>query len=217
VYEKNQVGYKGEFFADYLSERGNDEVKNESLKLEGYSKSLLYQMEKWLSIVTPGIIIETENSPEVGAVRVLYGTTTGALVEKLNPLNVGFGLSYTAPIILALLKTRPGDLVILENPEAHLHPKGQRMIGEMIAKAAEGGAQIIVETHSDHLLNGIRLAVRKGSMDSQLIRINYFLTQSQGKGLMHTKVSPVILEDGSLSAWPDGFFDEWDKAIMELF
>ncbi|WP_180834594.1 AAA family ATPase, partial [Vibrio parahaemolyticus] len=64
------------------------------------------------------------------------------------------------PIVLALLVTKPGGLVIIENPEAHLHPKGQSYLGRLIQRTAEAGVQVIIETHSDHLLNGIRVAAR---------------------------------------------------------
>jgi predicted ATPase len=137
--------------------------------------------------------------------------------ESYSPLNVGFGLSYTAPIILALLTAKRGDMVILENPEAHLHPMGQRKMGELMAKAAMDGIQVVVETHSDHLLNGIRLAVKKGELDKDIVRLNYFFAEKTDGQYKHTKSSPEILEDGRLSSWPKGFFDEWDNALMELF
>jgi predicted ATPase len=219
VYEKNQIGYKGEFFADYLAERGKtDKVENHNVLCDGHDDLLIYQMGAWLSVISHGIVgLDTAPYPEAGLVQVGYKTNINRTSETHTPLNVGFGLSYTAPVILALLKAKAGDLVILENPEAHLHPKGQRKIGELIAKAAAGGVQILVETHSDHLLNGIRLAVRRKDLEREYVRLNYFYTEKMNKELVHTKASPTILEDGSLSDWPEGFFDEWDKAIMELF
>lgn len=137
-------------------------------------------------------------------------------------MNVGFGISYVAPVIVSLLKAKSGDLVIIENPEAHLHPRGQRKMGELIAKAASGGAQIILETHSDHILNGIRLSVKNRTISTNDVRLNYFFQRLDsnlilGERVIHEKCSPVILDDGSLSDWPDGFFDEWDKALDELF
>ncbi|MEG1094995.1 MAG: DUF3696 domain-containing protein [Lactococcus sp.] len=90
-------------------------------------------------------------------------------------------------------------------------------MGELIAKACAGGVQIIVETHSDHLLNGIRLAVKRKDIDRSLIRLNYFYRYFEANKIVHTKSSPTILDNGGLSDWPEGFFDEWDKAIDELF
>lgn len=211
VIDNNQVGYKGELFADYVSERGlSDKVENYNvLHKKASSPFLIYQTEAWLSEISPGININTKEYTEAGLV--------GVEINGFNPLNVGFGLSYVVPIIVSLLKAKEGELVILENPEAHLHPKGQRKMGELIAKACAGGVQVILETHSDHLLNGIRLAVKQEVINRNLIRLNYFYQTVENNRLIHTKCSPAILDDGSLSDWPDGFFDEWEKAIDELF
>ena len=214
VMEKNDVGRSGEFFADYLVERGlKDKVTNPYILKPGISDVLIYQIEAWLSEVSPGVRLYVEKYNDAGIVNMKYGVSA----ETFSPINVGFGISYVAPIVLSLLKAQKDDLVILENPEAHLHPKGQRKMGELISLAAAGGAQIIVETHSDHLLNGIRLSVKKHIISKNDARLNYFFQNvSDGSRVIHQKMSPAILEDGRLSSWPEGFFDEWDKALAEL-
>ena len=215
VYEKKQIGSRGELFVDYLAELGlTQKVENKYvLHPEVKSDYLLYQMEGWLSEISPGLNLDTQKFKEAGIVGLAYGVAS----EKYTPINVGFGISYVAPIILSLLKAKKGDVLIIENPEAHLHPRGQRKIGELIALSAQGGVQVIVETHSDHLLNGIRLAVKNDKIDSSSVRLNYFyLEQNEAGKIIHTKKSPAILKDGRLSDWPEGFFDEWDKALDEL-
>ena len=147
-----------------------------------------------------------------------YLTSNSLGEESTNALNMGFGVSYSLPIVVALLSAREGDILVLENPEAHLHPRGQRKIGELVALAAANGVQIFMETHSDHVLNGIRLSVRNKKILSDKVKINYFYEYLSEEGIQkHEKTSPEIFEDGSLSNWPEGFFDEWDKAIDELF
>jgi len=81
---------------------------------------------------------------------------------NIGQLMSGFGLSYTLPVITALLVGTliPNSLVIIENPEAHLHPRGQTEIARLIALCAQVGTQIIIETHSDHLFDGIRIAAK---------------------------------------------------------
>lgn len=214
VVDKHQIGPRGEQFADFLDEFGQSlSVANEFVRHpKAEESSLIFQMQAWLSEISPGITFNTRSYPEAGLVGMLFSP------EKYTPPNVGFGLSYVAPIVLNILKARPGDLLIMENPEAHLHPSGQRKIGELIAAACAGGVQIILETHSDHILNGIRLAVKKGKISRHRIRLNYFyLDWDKAEISHHRKCSPQILDDGSLSDWPDGFFDEWDKAMEALF
>lgn len=221
VYNMNQVGYHGELFADYLAEKGYDEhVLNTNILYPNIENTaLIYQFEAWISEISPGISASPKKYKEAGIVSIGYSVDG----KEHTPLNVGFGISYTAPIVLSLLKAKKGDLVILENPEAHLHPRGQRIIGELISKACSGGVQVIVETHSDHLLNGIRLSVKKNIIDRCNVRLNYFYQEidennkSLQNKVVHKKCSPSILDDGSLSEWPDGFFDEWDKALDSLF
>ena len=124
------------------------------------------------------------------------------------------------PVVVSLLTAQPGDIIILENPEAHIHPKGQRMLGEMIAAASASGAQIMVETNSDHVLNGIRLAVKNRVIRCDTVKLYYLFQKDDAndaeENYTHECVSPIIDEDGMLNEWPEGFFDEWDNALMEL-
>lgn len=217
IFDNNQVGINGELFADYLAKRGlTDKITNKLvIDINANSDILLYQTNAWLSKISPDMIVNANEDSFTGVVSVSFST------DKYSPKNVGFGLSYLVPIIVAILKAKEGDLLIIENPEAHIHPKGQRIMGELIARAAAGGVQIIVETHSDHVLNGIRLAVKNKIISREDTRLNFFYRDSVGgeKTLFsfeYKKMSPAILENGELSDWPDGFFDEWDKALMEL-
>lgn len=217
VLQNNQVGVRGEFLADYLAER-NEDICNDLLKNQTCESSkLLDQTNAWLSEISPGISINPKMDFDTGVVSLRYKDFDG----ESSPLNVGFGLSYVAPVVVALLKAKKGDLVIIENPEAHLHPRGQRKMGELVARAASAGIQVVVETHSDHLLNGIRLSVKKNIISRNLIRLNYFYREKKEDNreiyYEYKKISPAILDDGRLSSWPEGFFDEWDRALMELF
>ena len=93
-------------------------------------------------------------------------------------------------------------------------------MGELIARAAQGGVQVIVETHSDHILNGIRLCAKHNLIDSDMVRLYYF-SRKKADTEEYSSVpvidNPVLYKDGRLSFWPEGFFDEWDRAIDELF
>ena len=95
------------------------------------------------------------------------------------PQNVGFGITYVLPIIVALLKAKKGDCIIIENPESHLHPSGQVSIARLCAKASQLGVQIIVETHSDHFFNGVRVAIKERKIDNSKVSMYYFYKKNR--------------------------------------
>ena len=134
-----------------------------------------------------------------------------------RPVNVVYGITYVLPIIIAVLKAKKDDLIILENPEAHLHPKAQRLIGELLVKAASTGTQIILETHSDHILNGIRISAKKNYINAEKVKFFFFLREDIGSKFNVNVYSPVLNQQGDIDVWPEGFFDEWDNALAEMF
>jgi predicted ATPase len=130
--------------------------------------------------------------------------------------NVGFGITYTFPVLVALLSSVSPTLLLLENPEAHLHPKGQVSIGDLMARAASCGIQVVVETHSDHVLNGIRLAVHGGKLPPDSVCLHFFERNLQNEQTCAEVISPRIDRNGRIDRWPEGFFDEWDKSLEAL-
>lgn len=214
-----QVGTRGERTIACLYNIGSDFKVYANLRhpLEK-SERLDLQVNAWLSEISPGIRLNATPYLDVNLMGLRYSTSNVLGEESASAVNMGFGVTYVLPVIVSLLKAKKDEIVIIENPEAHLHPRGQRRIGELVAQVAANGVQIIMETHSDHVLNGIRLAVKQNKIMSEKIKINYFYEFLDSKGLpRHDKTSPEIMPDGSLSNWPEGFFDEWDKAIDELF
>jgi predicted ATPase len=214
VKQHKQIGNKGEFASHFLSINESEEIANKKLAHPAEQNfNLKLQVEAWIGEISPGTRIEIESYPKVDIVSLQYFY---GLSKRYRSTNVGFGITYTLPILIALLSATPDTLILLENPEAHLHPKGQSIMGELLALAASCGVQIIVETHSDHILNGIRLAVRRRGVKPEDIQLHYFDRYLQ-KGQAITKIiSPRIYQDGGIDKWPDGFFDQAEKDLMEL-
>ncbi|MDR1933193.1 MAG: DUF3696 domain-containing protein [Spirochaetales bacterium] len=132
------------------------------------------------------------------------------------PKNVGFGISYILPVILALLTAEPDKIIIIENPESHIHPRGQAEIGKLIALAAQTGAQLFVETHSDHILNGIRVAVKEKIVDKDRVNIMYFDKETT-ETEQYTKIITIQIDkNGTLSEYPENFLDEWSNQLSKL-
>ncbi len=222
VWENKQVGNHGEYAVHYLQTHELENVENECVLYDGEDNfRLLKQVERWMGEITPGVSLRMEDYGHSNRIGLTVHQAGSMGADYFTAQNVGFGISYVLPVVLSLLAAKRGDLLILENPEAHLHPKGQRKMGELMARAAQGGVQIIVETHSDHVLNGIRLCAKNGKVDPERVKLYYFTRQEiQRDGEQKTVPiieNPVLKSDGRLSFWPEGFFDEWDKAIDDLF
>ncbi|MRH92569.1 DUF3696 domain-containing protein [Nocardia sp. SYP-A9097] len=209
------LGARGEYTADVLRQHQDDPVSPEVRHPAAVSDQLLRQTEAWLGHLCPGINLTATGIDGTDAVRIAYSHGTGGLTSsnQYRPTNVGFGLTYVLPIIVACLTAKPGALILLENPEAHLHPRGQSALAELVVRAAKTGAQVIVESHSDHILNGVRIAVKKNLIQRDQLKLHYFHSGSTaGHAFQTIEVGPA----GTIAQWPDGFFDEWDRALDEL-
>lgn len=214
VRQHRQLGTMGEYTAHFLSIFRDSEISNSTLSHpQAKSLNLLSQVEAWLSEISPGTRIHIIDNPSLDLVSLQYSF---GLSKEYRATNVGFGITYTLPVITAILSAKPGSLLLLENPEAHLHPKGQARMGNLLARAADRNVQIILETHSDHVLNGIRLAVHGGDLDPDRVRLHFFQRrENQGQPISEV-ISPRMNRRGRIDQWPDGFFDEWDNSLAAL-
>jgi predicted ATPase len=208
------LGARGEYAIDFLRTYQDEVVTFEALLHGGPSPRLLDQTEAWMSEICPGVRMQARAIEQTDLVRLGFQfSRKGQLTSDLRrPTNVGFGLTYALPIVLACLTARPGSMILLENPEAHVHPQGQSAMGRLTCAAAAIGAQLVVETHSDHILNGVRLEVKRGALSPDDVALHYFRREDDGVRI----VSPAIGPDGMLSEWPEGFFDEWDRSLDQL-
>lgn len=213
----NLIGLKGEYTAHYL-----DENRHKSLNIielqhkKAKTEQLLENVSLWLNEISNGIEVLAKRYSDIQKVGLSYKYTFGDNVtNEYTPMNVGFGITYVLPIIVAILKAKPDDLLIIENPESHLHPAGQSKIAELCAIASSNGVQIIVETHSDHFLNGIRVATKKNLLKPEDSKVYFFEKEDE---TMSTKVHKLEIDkDGRINTdWPKGFFDEWDNKLNEL-
>ena len=136
--------------------------------------------------------------------------------------NIGFGISYVLPIIVTGLIAKPGTIMIVENPEAHLHPSAQSKIGQFLAVIAQSGVNVIVETHSDHVINGIQIATARRTISKEYVTINFFSkgenqqAENQTKNRQPIITEITINEKGELSRWPKGFFDQTQIDYVKL-
>jgi predicted ATPase len=224
------LGPRGEYTADFLSMAAGQPVsKVRTFPRTGLgitdgllakvapTERLKDQVVGWLQQLSPGTLLNSEALRGTDEVLLQYsyaGRVKEVTTNRYRPTNVGFGLTYCLPIIVACLAAPHGALLLLENPEAHLHPQGQAALGSLLARCASDGVQIIVETHSDHLLNGVRLATKSDLIKNDDVVLHFF-SRSVESGEAFVQ-SPAVLENGRLSNWPEGFFDQWDKEVDAL-
>jgi predicted ATPase len=211
---RGDIGAKGEYALNLLKERSSDLLSQDDPRCASASSyRWIDVLDQWLQAITPGAHLELEAIDAADALIAgfTFNRAGDVASRRYRATNVGFGLSYVLPVIIALLSA-PGALVLIENPEAHLHPRGQTKMAELAVRAACAGVQVIVETHSDHFMDGVRIAVRDSLILPTEIAFHYFNRADGGASV----ISPRIDDDGRLSAWPTGFFDQHDDNLARL-
>jgi predicted ATPase len=185
---------------------GRDEEVLSDLVLDGTPPTRLHQVEARMREFFTGCSLEVQQIPQANGVTL--GLRTSDATDFHRPVHVGFGLTQVLPVIVAALSAEPKDLLLIENPEVHLHPAGQARMGGFLSKVAAVGIQVLVETHSDHVLNGIRRSVKAGVLSPEEVLVHFFRERdAEGEQV----VSPTIDREGNIDAWPEGFFDQFDK------
>ena len=178
---------------DELSPSVNDVLNFWMTKMFGTSAASVNYIEA-ANIYTLGISTEQKGGKAV-----------------FKPTNVGFGYSYALPILIAGLTARKGTILIVENPESHLHPSAQSMITKFLGLVANCGIQVFIETHSEHVLNALRVMVVQQKMKAQDINVLYF--DSRLENYFETI---AIEENGKMDHWPSDFFDQAEKDLNVL-
>ncbi len=193
----NAIGTKGESLLNALSHQSQDFIN---------------YVGKCLSGILGGASI---NLPDKEATRLELLLNSRDDSHLFRPTNVGFGYSYVLPVIAGALLAEKGSVLIIENPEAHLHPRAQSRIMEFLIKQSiDKDLQLIVETHSDHVVNGLRISMKKDALKASDGIIQHFAYTSESDS---PKITPITSDsEGNLSEYPDDFMDEWTAQMMQL-
>lgn len=199
------VGPQGEHAVSVLH-WGRDESVPEELALPEAPPLRLRQIEERMRTFFPGCRLDIQQVPRANALTL--GLRTSDATEFHSPVHTGFGLTQTLPIVVSALSAAQGDIILIENPEVHLHPAGQALMGQFMADVARAGIQVLVETHSDHVLNGVRRAVKEDRLAASQVAIHFFRSRSTELPQVQ---SPALDKDGNIDDWPEGFFDQFDK------
>jgi predicted ATPase len=211
--DRLSVGHQGQYTPHVLAQYDRRPVR-EPLRHAGpesdgqVSITLGSQTELWLSEIARSVRVQATWLPGTNAATVRF-RGADARTDWMRPANVGFGISYALPVVVGALVSEPGHILIVENPEAHLHPAGQSAMGRFLALVASSGVQTIVETHSDHVVNGIRRAVAEGPELAAADVVIHFFSDNRAERIQ-------LQDTGSLSTWPNGFFDQAELDLSAL-
>lgn len=207
-----KVGKNGEFLFNSYEQNKSQSLPN-SLCANPSSNTLSSQVAYWLcEILGNDSSLQTEKitSTTVKATFSFNGLT------DLEPDNLGAGVSYLAKVIICCLLAKSGDLVLLENPEIHLHPKAQSLLGKFFCFIANAGIQTIIETHCEHLINQVCYQIYDDKFAEQNTIIHY-------KENITTPFIPVTIDedgqyviDNQTSSFPSGFFDATLAEIIAM-
>jgi predicted ATPase len=205
---ENDIGVNGEY-ALYCLHKGNSVPLDEELIKDDTSETLLAQVNYWLEFVL-NTTIQIEDIIGTDVIKARYAVGKSRV---MRPKNIGSGVSYLISIIVMCLIAEKDDILIIENPEIHLHPKAQSKLCEFLYFVAKSGRQIFVETHSDHIFNGVRVGIATDSMDKNDIAVNFFELDER-----NCTINTVIdfgLK-GQIVNHVDGLFDQFDSDLDKM-
>ena len=173
--------------------------------------SLEYVVGAWAKYLGIAETIQVVHVQHYG-LRLIVRAGKAVDSAEADAPNVGVGLTQLLPILVAGCIVSHGGVLIIEQPELHLHPAVQTRLAEFLVAIVRAGTQVIVETHSEHLINGIRLAIARGEIEASMLSLLF--CERYGDT---TEVTRIQLDGtGLIQRWPRGFFDENDKTTFEI-
>ena len=207
--QNTKLGSRGENLLHCIEENGGEEIPPILRHEKSQGDTFSFNLEAWLNIISPNVKFKKELQPK--------SDSSYSLFNDHRATNVGFGLSYALPVITALLvgSITKNSIVLLENPEAHLHPRGQTEIARLIALSVQAGVQVVVETHSDHLFDGIRVFAKQEKNKGFAAKVNTYWFELDKNN--NTVVESAVIDDnGRVNNWPKGMFDQFEINASEL-
>ncbi|MFP5272489.1 AAA family ATPase [Coleofasciculus sp.] len=184
-------------FENYIANIINFWHKNEDFKLQKLAEAL-----KTLGLTSK---IDTKQMNDV-QIELRVGRLSGIYDanDMVSIADVGIGVSQVLPVLVALLVAKPGQLVYIEQPELHLHPRAQAALANILADAAKRGVRVVIETHSELLLLAVQSLVAERQLSPDLVKLHWFTRGDDGM----TKISSADLDEaGAFGDFPEDFSD----------
>lgn len=210
---KRECGCHGEHTASVILNNDFTKISTSRCNLpeNGEEVNFRIALDSWVSFIFPNITVRATSTGNTKCQIVVNNENLG--VSNIIT-NVGFGISYALPILVTCLLAERNETIIIENPEAHLHAKAQSNMGYFLGVMAAAGLRIVVETHSEHIINGIRRTIVCTDMLAPEAVTIYFLEASKD-GIQKTEIS--MDKAGNLSDFPVDFFDQQRQDSLTIF
>ena len=192
------VGYRGEYTAQYIDKFQDKKVSNAFIGGSRIDRTLRYSVGCWLSHIVSGTGVNYEKIDDGNLFKILYRSSHE--LDYFRASNSSFGLSFALPVIVSCLGANTNDTLIIQNPEAFLHPISQARMGEFLTTSAASGVNILLETQSDFILQGVSNAVYNRILEPKDVSIIFFGLDENGLPML---IRPRILSSGKIDEWPE--------------
>jgi len=209
-----RIGDAGQFAMGLLEQRKDKPLHENLIHPDAVAKTLKAQLAWWLTFILGE---ETEVRTQKMTSTQVVGSFNMHGMEGISPLNTGAGNSYVLKLLIMCLTAVPGDVLLIENPEIHLHPGAKSRMGSLFAFLAAAGVQCVIETHCEHLINRVRYEVYTGKMKADDVAIYYKPSLAEEfekigvnqRGHFCNDLREEIL-------FPSGFFDSTLQELLEM-
>lgn len=179
---------------------------------EGEHLTLEAAVNAWLEFLDLATALTVrEDTPLVLSIDVV----PPGLRQAVSLGSVGVGVSQVLPIIVQCLVAGPGALVVLEQPELHLHPAAQQRLADFLLACTEWGQSILVESHSEYLVLRLRRRIAEDHSDSLRSQVAILFAERDPNGATNYK-DVALTPTGGVVEWPEGFFDQGPDEAHQL-
>lgn len=204
------TGIYGEYTAQILASQYT-KIESQRIYPGSEDNSIGKQTNLWLQSLMPNVNVKADQNFQLQVAQVLINN--GISEDFLTSTNIGFGISYALPIIVTGLIAKKGCYMIVENPEAHLHPAAQSAMGRFLAMVANAGVKVVIETHSNHIIDGIQIYAAQNKLPLESVVIHNFEIH---QGMINVSTIKYN-EQYAYSKWPKGFMDQTSKDYLEYY
>ena len=209
---KLDLGVRGEYSAAVLHAQAKRTVLMPTPTGHGERCRLDAALNYWLREFD---LAENARSEDRGRIGIGLSVTPKGLEREVDLTSVGVGVSQVLPVILLCLLAEPGALVVLEQPELHLHPRLQQDLADFLLACSRSGRQVVLETHSEHLVNRLRYRIAQDKSDEAHALVGLVFAENDD-GITRYREPQVNVYGGLGADWPAGFLDLSVRQAQEL-